>query len=66
MEVAEAALQAGVIVGEGTSSALPDGNVRHDEYRDMLRLCFACVDEDLLTEAVLILHGVISDCLSAT
>lgn len=63
-EVAAAALKAGVIVGEGTSSALPHGNSRHDEYRDMLRLCFAYVDEDLLSEAVLILHRVISDCLS--
>lgn len=64
-EVAAAALKEGVIVGEGASSALPDGNVRHDEYKDMLRLCFACVDEDLLTEAVSILQHVISDCLSA-
>lgn len=65
-QVAAVALQAGVIVGEGTSSALPDGNVRHNEYRDMMRLCFACVDEELLVEAVSILHSVISDCLSGT
>jgi hypothetical protein len=57
--MAAASLRAGVVVGEGTSSAFPDGNVRHEEYRDMLRLCFACLDEDLLVEAVLILHRVI-------
>lgn len=65
-QVAAAALKAGVIVGEGTSSALPHGNLRHDEYKDMLRICFAYVDEDLLTEAVLVLQRVISDCLSNT
>jgi DNA-binding transcriptional MocR family regulator len=65
-QVAAVALKEGVIVGEGTSSALTDGNVRHNEYRDMLRLCFACVDEKLLVEAVLILRHVISDCLSGS
>lgn len=63
-EVAAAASPQGLIVGEGTSSALPDGNVRYAEYEDMLRLCFACVDEFLLTEAVVILRRVILECLA--
>ncbi|KAE8552171.1 hypothetical protein EYB25_006065 [Talaromyces marneffei] len=61
-QVAAAAQQAAVIVGQGTSSALPEGNVRSTEYNDMLRLCFARVEEELLVEAVLILQHSISSC----
>jgi DNA-binding transcriptional MocR family regulator len=64
-EVAAAASLHGLILGEGTSSALPDGNDRYAEYEDMLRLCFACVDEYLLTEAVIILRRVVLECLAS-
>jgi DNA-binding transcriptional MocR family regulator len=64
-EVAAAALLQGLTVGEGTSSALPDENGRYAEYEDMLRLCFACVDEYLLTEAIVILRRVIVECLAS-
>ncbi|KAK9365107.1 pyridoxal phosphate-dependent transferase [Lipomyces kononenkoae] len=65
-EIAAAALHQGLIVGEGTSSALPDGNARYSEYKDMLRLCFACAEEELFVEAVLILRRVIMEGLSRT
>jgi len=64
-EVAAAASLHGLILGEGTSSALPDGNDRYAEYEDMLRLCFACVDEYLLTEAMIILRRVVLECLAS-
>lgn len=64
-EVAAAASLQGLILGEGASSALPDGNDRYSGYEDMLRLCFACVDEDLLTGAVVILRRVVLECLAS-
>ncbi|OKL57746.1 hypothetical protein UA08_07108 [Talaromyces atroroseus] len=63
-EVAAAALLEGLSMGQGTSSALPDGNDGCGQYGNMLRLCFACEEEDLLLEAILILHRVILKCLS--
>jgi DNA-binding transcriptional MocR family regulator len=62
-EVAAAALLQGLAVGEGTSSALPDGNHGCAQFGDMLRLCFACVEEDLLVAAVLVLRRAILGCL---
>ncbi|KAJ0420975.1 pyridoxal phosphate-dependent transferase [Aspergillus carlsbadensis] len=58
-EVVGAARQDGVTIGDGAVSALPDGNSRCGTYGDMIRLCFAWVDEEQLVEGVKILAGTI-------
>ncbi|KAL2870542.1 aminotransferase-like domain-containing protein [Aspergillus lucknowensis] len=51
-EIVSAARQDGVIVGDGRVSALPEGNARCASYEDMIRLCFAWVNEEELVEGV--------------
>ncbi|KAL2810067.1 pyridoxal phosphate-dependent transferase [Aspergillus granulosus] len=58
-EVVTAAQQDGVVIGDGTLSALPEGNPRCGTYEDMIRLCFAWVEEAQLVEGVRILGGTI-------
>ncbi|KAL3460947.1 pyridoxal phosphate-dependent transferase [Aspergillus heterothallicus] len=59
-EIVAAARLDGVVVGDGTVSALPEGNPRCGTYEDMIRLCFAWVEEQELVEGVRILGGTIS------
>ncbi|KAL3446162.1 pyridoxal phosphate-dependent transferase [Aspergillus insuetus] len=58
-EVVAAAREDGVVIGDGAVSALPEGNLRCGTYGDMIRLCFAWVDEEQLVEGVKILAGTI-------
>jgi DNA-binding transcriptional MocR family regulator len=59
-EVVAAARQDGVVIGDGAVSALPEGNSRCGTYGDMIRLCFAWVDEEQLVEGVRILRETIA------
>ncbi|CEL10043.1 hypothetical protein ASPCAL13170 [Aspergillus calidoustus] len=59
-EVVAAARQDGVVIGDGAVSALPEGNSRCGTYGDMIRLCFAWVDEGQLVEGVRILRETIA------
>jgi DNA-binding transcriptional MocR family regulator len=59
VDVVAAARQDGVVVGDGAVSALPQGNSRCGTYGDMIRLCFAWVDEEQLVEGVKVLAGTI-------
>ncbi|KAL2824328.1 pyridoxal phosphate-dependent transferase [Aspergillus pseudoustus] len=54
-EVVAAARKDGVVIGDGSVSALPEGNARCGTYEDMIRLCFAWVAEEELVEGVRIL-----------
>ncbi|KAL3487390.1 pyridoxal phosphate-dependent transferase [Aspergillus germanicus] len=58
-EVVAAAREDGVVIGDGAVSALPEGNSRCGTYGDMIRLCFAWVDEEQLVEGVKVLAGTI-------
>ncbi|KAL4883192.1 pyridoxal phosphate-dependent transferase, partial [Aspergillus karnatakaensis] len=51
-EVAAAAREGGVVIGNGAVSALPEGNDGLASYDNFIRLCFAWADEDRLVDGI--------------